>query len=67
MREEAATAGHYTSALWGKKYPRVQLLTVAELLDRRMVEMPPIRQVQATFKKAPKAKPNQGEQQILDV
>jgi len=67
MREEAATAGHFESTMWGKKYPRIQLLTVAELLDRRTVEMPPIRQVDATFKKAPKAKPKQGEQQDLGL
>ncbi len=62
-----ATAGHFESAMWGKKYPKIQLLTVAELLDKRAIEMPPVRQVGATFKKAPKAKPKQGEQQTLDM
>ena len=56
MKTEAATAGFYESALWGQKYPKVQLLTVAELLARKKIEMPPIRQVGATFKKAPKSK-----------
>ena len=55
MKTEAATAGFYESALWGRKYPKVQLFTVAELLAGKTIEMPPIRQVQATFKKAPKA------------
>ena len=55
MKTEAVTAGFYESALWGKKYPKVQLFTVAELLAGKTIEMPPIRQVQATFKKAPKA------------
>jgi site-specific DNA-methyltransferase (adenine-specific) len=54
MRMEAVTAGFWESATWGKKYLKVQLLTVAELLAGKKIEMPPIRQVDATFKKAPK-------------
>jgi len=67
MKTEAVTAGFYESALWGRKYPKVQLFTVAELLAGKKVEMPPIRQVGATFKKAPKATEKQGEQQELPV
>jgi len=55
MKTEAATAGFYDSP-WGKKYPKMQLLTVADLLAGKQIDMPPIRQVGATFKKAPKAK-----------
>lgn len=66
MRTEAVTAGFYESALWGKKYPRVQLLTVAELLSGKKVDMPPLRQVGATFKKAPKSAKKQ-EQAELQV
>ncbi len=55
MRTEAAAAGFYESATWGRKYPRLQLLTVADLLSGKTVDMPPIRQVGVTFKKAPKA------------
>jgi hypothetical protein len=40
MRQEAASAGFYTSL--GHNYPRVQLLTVAELLGGKRIEMPPI-------------------------
>jgi hypothetical protein len=55
MRTEAITAGFYESTTWGRKYPKVQLLTIAELLaGTKKVEMPPIKQVGATFKKAPK-------------
>ena len=67
MKTEAVTAGFYESALWGQKYPKIQLFTVAELLAGKKVEMPPIRQVGATFKKAPKAIEKQGEQQELQV
>jgi DNA modification methylase len=67
MKTEAVTAGFYESPLWGKKYPKVQLITVAELLDGRTVEMPPIKQVSATFKTAPKATKKKIEQHELDV
>jgi len=53
MREEAASAGFYTSP-WGA-HPRLQLLTVAELLDGRRIDSPPLGQVGQTFKKAPRA------------
>jgi hypothetical protein len=39
-----------------RKYPRIQLVTVGELLEGTRIEYPPSRQVDATFKKAPKAK-----------
>ncbi|MGC9976007.1 MAG: DNA methyltransferase [Syntrophales bacterium] len=67
MRTEAVTAGFYDSDTWGKKYPKVQILTVAELLAGKKVEMPPIRQVGATFKKAPKVRKPEGEQQGLKI
>ena len=53
MREEAASAGFYQSP-WGT-HPRLQLLTVAELLDGRRIDSPPLGQVGQTFKKAPRA------------
>ncbi len=39
MRQEAASAGFYTSTLFGD-FPRVQLLTVAGLLEGKTIEMP---------------------------
>lgn len=62
MQTEAITAGFFESKTWGRKYPKVQLLTVAELLAGKKIEMPPIRQVGATFKKAEKFKDEQAEQ-----
>jgi site-specific DNA-methyltransferase (adenine-specific) len=53
MKADAASAGFYEWAWTGAKFPRLQLLTVAELLGGRRVDMPPIRQVSTTFKKAP--------------
>jgi DNA modification methylase len=39
MRSEGASAGFYTSKLYGD-FPRVQLLTVAELLEGKTIQMP---------------------------
>ncbi len=52
MRKEAASAGFYESP-WGK-HPRLQILTIQNLLDGRKIEYPPSRQVDRTYKKAPR-------------
>ena len=62
METEAVTAGFYESKTWGKKYPKIQLLTIADLLAGKKIEMPPIKQVSATFKKAERFKGKDGEQ-----
>ncbi len=67
MKTEAVTAGFYESDLWGRKYPKIQLFTVEELLAGKKIEMPPIKQVQATFKTAPKVTQKKSEQHELDV
>ncbi len=64
MRTEAASAGFYTSP-WGK-HPRLQILTVEDLLTGKGIDRPPA-QASATFKRAPKAKPQGGAKaQALD-
>jgi len=55
MRTEVAGAGFYYSPGWNKDYPKLQILTVAELLAGKGIDMPPLGQVNVTFKKAPKA------------
>jgi site-specific DNA-methyltransferase (adenine-specific) len=52
MKAEAASAGFYTSP-WGK-HARLQLLTVAELLDGASVDYPRTAGVNQTFKQAPR-------------
>lgn len=64
MRKEAATGEFYVSQ-WGK-HPKMQLLTVAELLAGKGINRPPDRQTGATFKKAPKAKGKRAANQALD-
>lgn len=59
MRTEAASAGLYQSA-WGE-HSRLQILTIAELLEGKRVDMPPLKQVNITFKKAPKTRSEQPE------
>lgn len=53
METEAVSAGYYESALWQKKYPRIQILTVQQLLAGKEIEMPP---QHGTFKQAEKIK-----------
>jgi len=65
MRTEAAKAGFYTSP-WGK-HPRLQILTIKELLAGKGLDCPPLRQVDRTFKKAPRAKKKATEQLPLDA
>lgn len=40
MREEAASAGFYSSPLATENFPRVQLLTIADLLGGKKIERP---------------------------
>jgi len=67
MRAEAAGAGFYHSPGWNKNYPKLQILTIADLLQGQGIDMPPLRQVSITFKKAPKAKDDQAVQPRLDI
>ncbi|NJL58788.1 MAG: site-specific DNA-methyltransferase [Desulfobacteraceae bacterium] len=62
MRTEAVSAGHYFSEGWNRRYPRIQILTIGELLNGAKVDMPPIH---ATFKKARTEKKNGFEQNGL--
>jgi site-specific DNA-methyltransferase (adenine-specific) len=56
MRTEAAEAGFYDSAWTRQKHPRIQIITIEELLDGRSIDSPPMRHTNVTFKRAPKAK-----------
>lgn len=65
MRTEAAGSGFYQSP-WGK-HPRLQILTVAQLLEGKGVNYPPSQQVNVTFKKAPKAESEDTSVQSRDL
>ena len=59
MRREAASAGFYESP-WGK-HPRIQLLTIEDLLGGKSIDYPQATDV--TFKKAQRVRPNPSEKQ----
>lgn len=65
MEKEAAEAGFYQSPHLDEKFPRIQILTVEQLLSGAQVAYP--RWLDATFKRAPKAKGAAAEQMTLDA
>lgn len=66
MRREAASAGFYESPVG--KHPRLQILTIAELLNGKTIDAPSRAQrVDVTFKKAPKAERKEAEQLMFDA
>lgn len=64
MTTEAVTAGYYESPAWGKKYPRIQILTIEALLRGAEVQMPP---AYGTFKQAVRVQSPEGKQTGFDV
>ena len=54
MRSEAAAAGFYESP-WNTRHPRIQMLTVQELLEGKQLDLPRFSE-NRTVKRAPKAK-----------
>lgn len=60
MKKEAAGAGFYDSP-WGK-HPKIQILTVEELLEGAEIDYPPITGSNVTYKKAPKYEKKVAEQ-----
>jgi DNA modification methylase len=61
MKEEAATAGFY-EPLYSKKIPKIQILTIKELLEEKRIELPPYSPIES-FKKAPKQKKGEAPEQ----
>ncbi len=56
MRVEAKEAGNYESP-WGTSHPRIQIITINELLENKGIDSPPSK-VNVTFKKAHKVMEN---------
>lgn len=59
MKTEAASTGFYASPGWHSKHPRLQILTVRELLEGKGIDYPS-KHGNVTFKRAPKAQTSQG-------
>lgn len=62
MKLEAASAGFYHSELWDRDYPRIQILSVEDLLNGAEVRLPPTPGNATAFKQAEKVS-KQGPQQ----
>ena len=69
MKTEAAGAGFYDSPGWKKSYPRLQILTIADLLTGATISMPPQEdpEVGATFKRAARAETPKQSHSELDL
>jgi site-specific DNA-methyltransferase (adenine-specific) len=63
MKEEAVKAGFYFSPGWNQNYPKLQILTIEELLKGQSVQMPP---TNLTFKTAPRNEKS-SEQKDLNI
>jgi DNA modification methylase len=59
MRTEAVSAGSYHSPLWDRDYPKIQILTIEELLQGKALDMP---SPSSPYAKAPKVSKKEGEQ-----
>ena len=64
MKTEAVSAGFYESLLWGGRYPKIQILTIEELLSGAKIEMPT---AMRGFKKAERIQKNVPEQRQMDL
>ncbi len=65
MRREADTTGVYHSDRWNKDYPRLQILTIEDLLKGAEVKMPPSRGM--AFKRAQRSTESGDDQLPLDL
>jgi site-specific DNA-methyltransferase (adenine-specific) len=64
MTKEAVSAGFYHSPGWGTDYPKIQILTINDLLHGAEVKMPP---QYGTFKEAQRARLHEAESPRLDL
>ncbi|MHB1118470.1 MAG: restriction endonuclease, partial [Bellilinea sp.] len=63
MIKEAVSAGFFSSELWQRKYPRLQILSIEDLLNDKQIQMPA---PYGTFKKAQRVKTRGGQQTGFD-
>lgn len=67
MVTEAASAGFYHSEIWNRDYPRLQMLSVEELLNGAEPKLPPTPENATAFKKAEKVEKSGPKQGTLDL
>jgi site-specific DNA-methyltransferase (adenine-specific) len=64
MNQEAVSAGFYQSPGWNQNYPRIQILTIEQLLQGAKVQMPP---AFGTFRQAARVEDKRGDQLGMDL
>lgn len=67
MDIEAATAGKYHSEIWDRDYPRIQILSVEQLLGGAEIKLPQTPANAAAFKQAAKEQSNGPTQGTLNL
>jgi site-specific DNA-methyltransferase (adenine-specific) len=61
MRDEATQAGSWHSELFGKDYPKIQIITAKEILeDEKKPDLPPL--IAEQYRKAERMQKKAGEQ-----
>ena len=63
MRTEAVSAGFYHSSVWQKDFPKIQIRTIAELLDGKAFEVPPH---PSMYQAAERVRRDEGQQPSMD-
>ena len=66
MEKEAVFSGSYHSKIWQQDFPRLQIITIEQLLAGAQIKMPP-RSASTTFRKAEKVKKVDGKQGELGM
>jgi len=64
MKKEAVSAGFYTSVQWKKQFPRLQIITIEQLLAGAEVKMPP---AYGAFKEAERVKKADADQLEMEM
>ena len=67
MDIEAATAGHYHSEIWDRDYPRIQILSIEQLLNGAEVKLPQTPNNATAFKQAEQVDKEGPKQAKLDI
>ena len=65
MHLEADTAGLWRSEVWKRDYPRIQIITIGELLAGKKPQLPPF--VMPTYQQAPKVSAHADQPGLFDV
>lgn len=66
MKKEALGAGYYHSPVYDRDFPRIQILTIEDILQGKTVDMPPQTQTSVTFSRAPRQKQGGGTQMVME-